>query len=83
VKTAQPQRGALAVESILRPAVLWLVGSRALTLGVLVYLADRSAMHALLLPQIGFLAAHRWFCVIGGRLPRFIHSLAASNLHCR
>jgi len=71
-------RSALAHGSIPRPAVLWLVGSGALALGVLVYLTDRSSSHSLMLPHIGFQTPHRWFGAVGGWLPSFVHALAFS-----
>jgi hypothetical protein len=71
-------RSVLADGSIPRTAVLWLVGSGALALGVLVYLTDRSASHAPVLLHIGLQAPHRWFGAVGGWLPSFVHALAFS-----
>jgi len=59
-------------------AILWLVGCGALGLGMLVYLADRPASHALLMPQLGLPAGHRWFGMAGLWLPSFVHPLAFS-----
>ena len=69
---------ALAGWSVRRSAVLWLTGSGALGLGMLIYLCDRPASHSLLIPQLGFLAGHRWFGVAGMWLPSLVHPFAFS-----
>jgi hypothetical protein len=56
----------------------WFIGLSALALGLLVYLSDRPAAHALLLPNLGFLAGHRWFGEAGGWLPSGVHPFAFS-----
>lgn len=68
----------LVIDKASRHAVLWLAGSAALVFGMLVYLCDRLASHASLLPQLGALAGQRWFGAAGGWLPSFVHPLAFS-----
>jgi hypothetical protein len=58
--------------------MLWLAGCGALCLGLLVYLCDRSASRALLIPQLHWLAGHHWFGTVGQCLPSFVHPLAFS-----
>ena len=78
VKVVQPDRGGIADGSASRLAVLWLLGIAVLALGMLVYLTDRPTSHTLLLPNFGLQAEHRWFGVVGGWLPSFVHPLAFS-----
>lgn len=68
-----------------RPAAYWrrsaslaAVASGALLLGVLVYLTDRSASSATMIPRVQALASHHVFGTIGQWLPSFVHPLAFS-----
>lgn len=61
-----------------RPALLFFVGSVALSAGVLVYLADRIASHAALIPSIAMLGGRHLFGTLGQWLPSFVHPLAFS-----
>jgi len=70
--------GVLADASFRRQVWLWSMGCGALALGLLVYLADRPAAHALLIPQFGLAAGQRWFGAAGLWLPSFVHPLAFS-----
>jgi len=56
------------------------LGCAALALGWLVYLTDREASHALLVPTVAALAGGHWFGALGGSLPSFAHALAFSLL---
>jgi hypothetical protein len=73
---SQEPDAALAGWSVRQRGVLWLKGSGALGLGMLVYLCDRPASQALLMPQLGFLAGHSWFGIAGQWLPSFVHAFA-------
>ena len=61
-----------------RAACLAGIGSAALAIGVLVYLADRTGSRAVLVPEVAMLAGHPLFGVIGQWLPSFVHPLAFS-----
>lgn len=61
-----------------RPGLLVATGSLALLVGVLVYLADRDASRALLIPAIAALAGHPMYGVWGQWLPSFVHPFAFS-----
>ena len=53
---------------------LTLIGVGSLALGALVYMLDRPAATVYLLPHaLSFAGPHRWFGVLGGHLPEFIH----------
>ena len=54
------------------------VASVALLLGALVYLTDRDASQALLIPDLGARSASRLFGALGQWLPSFVHPLAFS-----
>jgi hypothetical protein len=60
----------------------WLGGAAliALGLGVLIYLTDRSATHALLIPAVGKLASVQLVGAAGLWLPSFLHVFAFSLL---
>jgi hypothetical protein len=60
----------------------WLGGAAliALGLGVLIYLTDRSATHALLIPAVGQLASMEFVGAAGQWLPSFLHVFAFSLL---
>jgi hypothetical protein len=53
-------------------------GCAALSIGVLVYLADRAAQHAVLMPDIAVFGVRNLFGVLGQCLPSFVHALAFS-----
>jgi hypothetical protein len=53
-------------------------GCAALSIGVLVYLADRAAPHAVLIPGIAIFGVRNLFGVLGQWLPSFVHPLAFS-----
>lgn len=59
-------------------AALWVIGCLSLAAGVLVYLSDRSASHALWVPAVTSLSGQHLFGVIGQWLPNFVHPLAFS-----
>lgn len=61
-----------------RPALLAATASLALAIGLLVYITDRSASHAGLLPRIAALAGSHVFGALGQWLPSFVHPLAFS-----
>ena len=61
-----------------RPVLLAATSSLALAIGLLVYLTDRNASHALLVPGAGALAGHHVFGAFGQWLPSFVHPLAFS-----
>ena len=54
------------------------IGCLALALGLLVYLADRDARHAVLIPAVAALAGSSLFGVLGQWLPSFVHPFAFS-----
>jgi len=56
--------------------VLLVLGLLALAVGALVYLTDRAASHAALIPNLGSLADGRVFGSVGQWLPSFIHPFA-------
>ena len=57
-------------------ACLAATGCLALVLGLLVYLTDREASHALLIPSVAALAGSGWFGVLGQSLPSLVHPFA-------
>jgi len=59
-----------------RPAFLAALGWLALAVGTLVYLTDRSASRAVLIPAFGAFAGINVFGAIGQWLPSFVHPLA-------
>lgn len=63
-----------------QPAILALIASLSLALGITVYLTDREASHAMLIPSIPGLAGGNAFGSLGQWLPSFVHSLAFSLL---
>jgi hypothetical protein len=66
------------VDRVPRQVMLWLGGSVALAVGMLIYLCDRPASHVSLLPHIVYLSAQPLFGRAGGWLPSFVHPLAFS-----
>ena len=58
--------------------LLAVMGCAVLALGLLVYLADREASHALLIPNVAALAGSHWFGALGDSLPSFAHPFAFS-----
>jgi len=54
------------------------IGCLALALGLLVYLADRDARHAVVIPAVAALAGSSLFGVLGQWLPSFVHPFAFS-----
>ena len=54
------------------------MGCLALALGLLVYLADRDARHAVLIPAFAALAGSNLFGALGPWLPSFVHPFAFS-----
>ncbi|MEO8487861.1 MAG: hypothetical protein ABI585_16160 [Betaproteobacteria bacterium] len=69
---------AIAVGECKRAALLVFVGCVSLSVGVLVYLADRVASHAALIPSIDALGGLHLFGALGQWLPSFVHPLAFS-----
>ncbi len=61
-----------------RTAALLVIGCLSLAAGVLVYLSDRSASHALWVPAVASLSGRHLFGAIGQWLPSFVHPLAFS-----
>lgn len=61
-----------------RTVVLVAIGGVALALGLLIYLGDRQASHALLIPTLPALAGSQLFGVLGQWLPSFVHTFAFS-----
>ena len=61
-----------------RPASLAAIGLVALAVGLLVYLTDRDASKAALIPTIAWLAGSHVFGALGGWLPSFVHTFAFS-----
>jgi len=61
-----------------RPAILVLTGCMALSAGLFVYLSDRVASHAALIPSIALLGGRNLFGTLGQWLPSFVHPLAFS-----
>jgi hypothetical protein len=55
-----------------------LLGSAAFVLGALVYLTDRPATSAALIPSVGWMAGLQIFGTTGQWLPSFVHPLAFS-----
>ena len=68
----------LALRASKRAALLVLIGCVALSLGLLVYLADRVGSHAVLVPSIAALEGRNLFGALGQWLPSFVHPLAFS-----
>jgi len=69
---------AIAVGGWKRAALLVFVGCVSLSVGVLVYLADRVASHAALIPSVDALGGLHLFGALGQWLPSFVHALAFS-----
>jgi hypothetical protein len=69
---------AAAVKEWKRAALLVFVGCASLSAGLLVYLADRVASHAALIPSIAALGGRNLFGALGQWLPSFVHPLAFS-----
>jgi hypothetical protein len=59
-------------------ALLVAPGCLALAVGLLVYLTDRDASRAVLIPSVGALAASNVFGMFGQWLPSFVHTFAFS-----
>src|SRR5882724_8375788 len=75
---AQPARPVVPDRAWVRPALLAAIGSAALAVGILVYLADRTASRAVLIPDIALFTGHHPFGVLGQWLPSFLHPFAFS-----
>ena len=58
--------------------ILVAVGCLALLTGLLVYLADRTASHAVLIPDLALSGGRHWFGTLGQWLPSAVHALAFS-----
>jgi hypothetical protein len=71
---------ATQVESWRRAATLALIASLALALGIAVYLTDRDASRAMLMPGIAAFAGGNAFGALGQWLPSFVHPFAFSLL---
>ena len=69
---------AVGVPAWQRPTLLMFVGCLTLSTGLLVYLADRVASHAVLIPSIPAFSGCNLFGVLGQWLPSFVHPLAFS-----
>ena len=54
------------------------IGSVAFAVGLLVYLTDRDASKAALIPTVAWLAGSNVFGALGGWLPSFVHTFAFS-----
>jgi hypothetical protein len=65
---------------LVKSSSLAALGGALLALGLLVYLADRPAGHAMLLPAWPRLAEGGWFGSVGQWLPSFVHPFAFSLL---
>ena len=61
-----------------RPAALAAIGCVVFALGLLVYLMDRDASKAALIPSVAWLAGSNVFGALGGWLPSFAHTFAFS-----
>ncbi len=61
-----------------RPAALAAIGCAVFALGLLVYLMDRDASKAALMPSVAWLAGSNAFGALGGWLPSFVHTFAFS-----
>jgi hypothetical protein len=59
-------------------AALLAIACLSLATGVLVYLTDRAASHALLLPAVAAVSGQHLFGAVGLWLPSFVHPLAFS-----
>ena len=70
----------LAVQRGKRSALLALVGCVWLCAGILVYLADRPASHAVWIPSIAAFGGRNLFGALGQWLPSLVHPLAFSLL---
>jgi hypothetical protein len=71
-KAADARRGESA------PAFLVAIGSLVLAVGLLVYMTDRDATHAVLFPTIAALDTGPMFGVLGPWLPSLVHTFAFS-----
>lgn len=60
------------------PASLAAIGLVAFAVGLLVYLTDRDASKATLIPAVALLAGSNLFGALGGWLPSFVHTFAFS-----
>jgi hypothetical protein len=65
-------------KSWVRLVLLLVTGCAALAIGILVYLADRAAPHAVLIPGIATFSDRPLFGTFGQWLPSFVHPLAFS-----
>jgi hypothetical protein len=54
------------------------LGFSALSIGILVYVTDRDASHAVLIPAVAALSGSHLFGVLGQWLPSFVHPFAFS-----
>jgi hypothetical protein len=61
-----------------RPASLAAIGCVVFALGLLVYLTDRDASKAALIPSVAWLAGSNVFGALGGWLPSLVHTFAFS-----
>ena len=68
----------IAIQGWKRPALLALLGCMCLSVGLLVYLADRRPSAAPLVPAIAALGGRNVFGALGQWLPSFAHPLAFS-----
>ena len=59
-----------------RPASLAAIGCLVFALGLLVYLVDRDASKAALMPSVAWLAGSNVFGALGDWLPSFVHTFA-------
>ena len=75
-----PTSKATATGRLTAPVLMLLLAGLALVLGLLVYLADRRASGAMLLPRAAALGTGPLFAAAGAWLPSFIHPFAVSLL---
>jgi len=66
------------IESWRCPATLALIASLALALGLVVYLADRDASRAMLIPNVAVFGHGNVFGALGQWLPSFVHPFSFS-----
>lgn len=69
---------AVSLERQGRCVLLAATGCLGLVIGILVYLTDRDASRAALIPTIAALAGHKVFGTLGQWLPGFVHPFAFS-----
>jgi hypothetical protein len=71
-----PHSAVAGRESWKRAGLLVAAGCLALSIGLLVYLTDRDASRAALIPTLGAFPVHDAFGALGQWLPSFVHPLA-------